>query len=90
MLDKLKRHPYEYFKMFYADTALHGASIPAMKCGLSFFGSDRVLFGPDMPFDIEKGYKYIRKAIEATEGMTLSSGEKKKMFELNAKKLLKL
>jgi hypothetical protein len=41
-------------------------------------------------FDVEKGYKYIRKAIEATEGMTLSSGEKKKMFELNAKKLLKL
>ena len=43
-----------------------------------------------MPFDIEKGYKYIRKAIEATEGMTLSRREKKKMFELNAKKLLKL
>jgi predicted TIM-barrel fold metal-dependent hydrolase len=90
LLGQLKRHPCEYFKMFYADTALHGASMPALKCGLAFFGSDRVLFGSDMPFDVEKGYKYIRQAIEATEGMTSSRNEKKKIYEGNARRLLKL
>ena len=89
VLARLKRHPLEYFRMFYADTAVYG-SIPAMECGLAFFGADRVLFGSDMPFDVEKGYKYIRTSIEGTEGMAASSEEKKKIYEANARKLLKL
>jgi len=43
-----------------------------------------------MPFNVEKGYRYIRKAIEATEAITSSSEEREKIYELNAKKLLKL
>lgn len=89
VLDQLKKHPLDYFKLFYADTAVYG-SIPAMTCGLTFFGSDRVLFGSDMPFDVEKGYKYIRTTIESVEGMTASIDDKKKIYESNAKRLLKL
>src|SRR5215831_8918913 len=51
-LARLKKRPYDYFRMFYADTALFGA-LPATECGLAFFGSDHVLFGTDMPFDPE-------------------------------------
>ena len=90
LLDQLKRHPYDYFKMFYADTALHGASIPAMNCGLAFFGSDRVLFGSDMPFDVEKGYKYVRDAIEVIEEMALTVDQRKGIYEASARRLLRL
>jgi len=89
VLDRLKRHPLEYFKLFYADTALHGAWLPAIQCGLAFFGVDRVLFGSDMPFDVEGGSKYIREAIQAVEQVTSSAAEREKLFELNAKQILK-
>ena len=45
---KLKKRPQEYFKMFYADTATFG-SLPALRCGLEFFGADQVLFASDSP-----------------------------------------
>lgn len=40
---KLKRRPLDYFRGFYADTALFGA-LEVTKCGLKFFGAERVLF----------------------------------------------
>ena len=45
-LKRLQKRPYDYFKMFYADTALFGAQ-HAMECGLKFFGTDHVLFASD-------------------------------------------
>src|SRR5690606_16882899 len=50
LLGSLKKRPFDYFKDFYADTAVFG-SRPATVCGLEFFGEDRVLFASDSPFD---------------------------------------
>ncbi|TMC77067.1 MAG: amidohydrolase [Chloroflexi bacterium] len=46
--DLLPRPPLDYFRRFYADTALFGAP-HAVRCVLDFFGSDHVVFGTDMP-----------------------------------------
>ncbi len=46
--DTLPRPPLEYFKRFYADTALFG-SPHAVRCVLEFFGPSHVLFGTDAP-----------------------------------------
>jgi aminocarboxymuconate-semialdehyde decarboxylase len=54
----LRKHPYEYFHDFYADTITIG-SVPALACGIDFFGADRVLFATDMPFDTQGGRKYV-------------------------------
>jgi aminocarboxymuconate-semialdehyde decarboxylase len=86
---RLKRRPLDYFRMFYGDTALFGAW-PAMECGLAFFGADRVLFGTDMPFDPERGPGFIRGTIEAMERMRATAEEKAKIYEGNARRLLKL
>jgi predicted TIM-barrel fold metal-dependent hydrolase len=51
---RLKRRPLEYFRRFYADTALYG-SVAAVECGVAFFGAQRVLFGTDFPFDPQHG-----------------------------------
>lgn len=88
-LGRLKKRPYDYFRMFYADTALFGA-LPATECGLAFFGSDHVLFGTDMPFDPEKGPGFIRETIRVIDNITASIEDKKKIYEENARKLLKL
>jgi len=86
---RLKRRPLDYFRMFYGDTALFGAW-PAMECGLAFFGADRILFGTDMPFDPERGPGFIRWTIEAMERMRATPEEKAKIYEGNARRLLKL
>ena len=88
-LARLERRPLDYFKMFYGDTALFGAH-HAMECGLAFFGAERVLFGTDMPFDPEKGPGFIRETIAAMELMRASGEDKAKIYEGNARRMLRL
>ena len=85
----LKKRPQEYFKMFYADTATFG-SRPAMQCGLEFFGADQVLFASDSPFDPEKGPGYIRETIRCVEELPISSTDRAKIYEGNARKMMRL
>jgi len=64
----LTKHPVDYFRMFYGDTALNG-NPSALRCGLDFFGEDHILFGTDMPYDVENGGVSIRETIKAIEAM---------------------
>lgn len=89
ILKQLKKRPLDYFRLFYADTALFG-SVAGTKCGLAFFGADKVLFASDSPFDPEKGPAYIRETIKVIEELPLSDTDRQKIFEGNAKRLLKL
>ncbi|MFH1487659.1 MAG: amidohydrolase family protein, partial [Pseudomonadota bacterium] len=89
ILKKLKRPHLEYFKMFLADTALFG-SLDGTICGLKFFGVDNVLFGSDAPFDPEKGPGYIRETIKVIDALPISEAERQKIYEGNARRLLKL
>ena len=88
-LGRLRRRPLDYFRMFYADTALSGA-LPATECGLAFFGADRVLFATDMPFDPEKGPGFIRETVRVIDNMRASQEDKQKIYEGNARRMLKL
>jgi aminocarboxymuconate-semialdehyde decarboxylase len=88
-LKRLKKRPFDYFKMFYADTALFGAQ-DAIDLGLKFFGVDHVLFSSDMPFDPEKGTFNIRMTIKDLENLPLSRDDRYKIYEGNARRLLKL
>jgi len=81
--------PPDYFKMFYADTALYG-DMPALECGHDFFGVEHLLFGTDAPYDIEGGDKYIRLTIDAVHRMRVSDAAKQLIFEGNAKRILHL
>jgi predicted TIM-barrel fold metal-dependent hydrolase len=89
VLKKLKKRPLDYFKMFYADTALFGTK-PATECGLEFFGADHTLFASDSPFDPEKGSAYIRWTIEIIDSLNITPAERQAIYEGNARRLLKL
>jgi predicted TIM-barrel fold metal-dependent hydrolase len=82
----LAAHPYDYFPRFYADTITIG-SVPALECGLAFFGVDRVLFATDMPFDTVGGRKYIEVALQAMAALDIPEADKKKIFEANARRV---
>ena len=89
LLRKLRKRPLDYFRLFYADTALFGAR-EATICGLKFFGPERVLLGSDMPFDPEKGSAYIRWTIEIVDSLDIKPADRQKIYGGNAKGLLKL
>jgi predicted TIM-barrel fold metal-dependent hydrolase len=85
----LKRRPLEYFRMFYGDTASFGAA-GQIQCGIGFFGMDQMLFATDMPFDPEKGPGFIRETIRVVDSMILAPADRNKIYEANARRLLKL
>ena len=89
LLKKLGKRPLDYFKMFYGDTSVNG-SAPAIRCGLDFFGPDRVLFGTDCPFDPEGGPTFIRESIRAIDSLKLSATVRDKVYFGNAHRMLRI
>jgi predicted TIM-barrel fold metal-dependent hydrolase len=89
LLKQLKKRPFDYFKMFYADTALFGGFDPTV-CGLRFFGVDHVLFASDAPFDPQGGRQYIRDTIDVVDRLPVSAAEREQIYWRNAVRLLKL
>jgi uncharacterized protein len=90
ILDRLRKRPLDYFKQFYGDTAVFG-SAAATRCGLEFFGPDRVLFASDCPFDPEKGPGFIRETIRVIDqDLDVPDGVRAQIYEGNARSMLRL
>ncbi len=85
----LRRHPRDYYKMLFADTALSGEVAP-MQCGHAFFGSNKVIFATDAPFDTEQGRALIAGTIAGVKALGLSQPETDQIFHGNARALLRL
>ena len=81
------RRPIDYFRLFYNDTAVGGAA-SAIRCGLDFFGAERVLFGTDCPFDPEGGPMFIRDTIAALDGLNLGEDARTAIYHRNALTML--
>ena len=89
LLKELKRRPFDYFKMFYADTATFGSK-SALVCALDFFGADHILFASDAPFDPEGGPMYIRETIRVIDSLDISKEDREKIYYKNSCALLGL
>ena len=82
------RRPLDYFRNFYADTALFGAKA-GTKCGLEYFGADHVLFASDYPFDPVPG-QFIRETVAIIDSLEISEADRAKIYHGNAERLLRL
>jgi aminocarboxymuconate-semialdehyde decarboxylase len=89
LLESLKKRPLDYFKQFYADTAVFG-SVSATKCGLDFFGPEHVVFASDAPFDPEGGPMYIRETIKILDNLDISDAVRQQIYQGNAERLMKI
>jgi aminocarboxymuconate-semialdehyde decarboxylase len=83
VIPSLKKPLLDYFKMFYADTALMGGNI-GIQASLDFFGPDRVVFATDAPF------APIVPTLEAVKRLELEPSYLERMNMDNAEKLLKM
>jgi uncharacterized protein len=84
ILPSLKRPHMDYLHDFHADTAMYGGGVHATRCGVEFFGADKVVFATDTPFGP------IAPTIKTVEGLGLSAQDQRKLFVGNAEKLLKM
>lgn len=82
--DSLPRPPLDYFKRFYADTALFGAP-HAVRCVLDFFGPEHVLFGTDMPLGPPHA---VEATIADLDSAGLTSASLEAVYAGNAQALL--
>jgi uncharacterized protein len=89
LLKSMAKRPLAYFQMFYGDTVVGGFT-PALRCGVDFFGPDRVLFASDCPFDPEGGPMFIRENMRAVEELGLAREEQQRIFSRNAVELFRL
>jgi aminocarboxymuconate-semialdehyde decarboxylase len=89
LLKELKKRPLDYFRMFYADTAVFGSD-SATRCCLDFFGVDHVVFASDAPFDPEGGPMYIRETIRIIDALDLSDEDRGRIYRDNAVEMLGL
>jgi uncharacterized protein len=80
---RLAAEPIEYFKRFYTDTAMFGAP-HAVRCAVSFFGTNHVLFGTDTPLG---GPRVIGDTITDIEALGLPDDERDRIYAGNARAL---
>ena len=85
----LKKPLLDYFRMLYADTAVNGSAASAA-CGHAFFGTERSLFAPDAPFDSLGGKQLMKGTVDAVNALPISAADKARIFDGNARALLKL
>jgi aminocarboxymuconate-semialdehyde decarboxylase len=83
VLSSLKRPHLDYFREFYADTALFGAG-NGLICGLDFFGADRVVFSTDAPLGP------IAKTVHAVDALDLDAATRQKIMVGNAERLMNM
>src|SRR3954462_12147191 len=88
VLKELKKRPIDYFRMFYADTAVFGAA-SATRCGLDFFGVDHVLFASDTPFEPEPGV-YVKETFDVIDRLPIGDADRARIYAGNLSALLRL
>ena len=81
ILPTLKRPHLDYFRDFYADTAMFGGQY-GIACGLEFFGADKIVFATDTPLGP------IKPTIEVIDRLELDDADRRKIYVGNAEKLL--
>jgi aminocarboxymuconate-semialdehyde decarboxylase len=86
IMSGLASEPIEYFRRFYADTAMFGAS-HAVRCAVEFFGAGHVLFGTDMPLG---GPTVVADTIADIGSLGLSDADTEAIFAGNARRVLRI
>jgi uncharacterized protein len=84
--ENISKPVIDSLRLFYNDTAVQG-NIPNLMCAYDFCSADHMLFATDFPMTSPN---MVKQTIQSIENMDISAEEKQKIFEQNARQLLKL
>ncbi len=85
----MKKRPIDYFRNFYADTALFGGQA-ATKCGLDFFGVDHCRFRFRRALRTRSPASIFARPSAASRAWTSAPPRSRRFTEGNARRLLNL
>jgi len=80
---------FDYFSLFYYDTAV-GGNASAIRCAYEIFGADKIIFATDAPWGPGTGEGRLIEYPKAVKSLKLSDEENNKIFFENARKVLNL
>ena len=76
VLPSLKKPHLDYFRMFYADTAVFGTH-SGIRCGIDFFGIDHAVFSTDCPFaSVAETFESIDRSARSRGGWPRQADER--------------
>ncbi|MGH9296604.1 MAG: amidohydrolase family protein, partial [Acidimicrobiales bacterium] len=77
----------ELFRSFFADAMVTGWQ-PGLRCGLDFFGPERVVYGSDFPMGLDGGEADAAAVLDSIRELDLSESERELILAGNARRLL--
>ncbi len=89
ILDGLTKPLFDYFSLFYYDTAV-GGSAAAIRCAYDVFGADHIVFATDAPHGPGTGEARLATYPNAIKSLGLPEIENEKIFAGNARRMLNL
>ena len=87
--EPLAGRPSEYFRKFYNDSMVNG-SAAAMRCGLEFFGAERVMYGTDFPMGPHDGEEWPVEVLDTIRSLGLGEEDLNKLLGENLRRLMRL
>ncbi|MFC2008243.1 amidohydrolase family protein [Chloroflexota bacterium] len=85
----LPKPMFDYFSLFYYDTAV-GGSAEAIRCAYEVFGAERLVFATDAPWGPGTGESRLEEYPKVIKSLGLSEAENSKIFADNARSILNL
>ncbi len=85
----LPKSLFDYFSLFYYDTAV-GGNASAIKCAYDVFGADQIVFATDAPWGPGSGEVRLLEYPKAIKSLGLTEEENNKIFADNARRILNL
>jgi aminocarboxymuconate-semialdehyde decarboxylase len=87
--EPLAGRPTDYFRKFYNDSMVNG-SAAAMRCGLEFFGAERVMYGTDFPMGPSDGEDWPVEVLDTIRSLGLGTAELDLVLGGNLRRILRM
>jgi predicted TIM-barrel fold metal-dependent hydrolase len=87
--EPLEGRPTDYFRKFYNDSMVNG-SAAAMRCGLEFFGAERVMYGTDFPMGPNDGEDWPVEVLDTIRSLDLGAADLQLVLGGNLRRILRM
>jgi aminocarboxymuconate-semialdehyde decarboxylase len=87
--EPLPGRPSDYFRKFFNDSMVNG-SAAAMRCGLEFFGAERIMYGTDFPMGSNNGEDWPVEVLDTIRSLGLSAADQELLLGANLHRIMRL
>ena len=74
---------------FFNDSMVNG-SAAAMRCGLEFFGAERIMYGTDFPMGSNNGEDWPVEVLDTIRSLGLSAADQELLLGANLHRIMRL